>query len=221
VYSPPVAQRGVLALARAAMAVVAAVAIVAQLVELAGLGILDPVNFFSYFTIQSNLIGIVVLAAGAARWREPRSGTFDRVRGAAVVYLTVTFVVYGLLLSGIEVDTSVPWVNTIVHQVMPIAVMLDWIVDPPRARIGLRDALVWLVYPLGWLGYTLIRGALVGWYPYPFLDPSNGGYGTVAIYVVAIFVFGFLLCLAVAGIGSVLGGRGGRDVAADRQSSSA
>ena len=41
------------------------------------------------------------------------------------------------------------------------------------------------------MAVTLVRGAIDGWYPYPFLDPANGGYASVAIYVVGIFV-GFL-----------------------------
>ena len=59
--------------------------------------------------------------------------------------------------------------------------MLDWIVDPPTDRLSLRDGLLWLVFPLVWTALTLVRGAVDGWYPYPFLDPANGGYGQVAV----------------------------------------
>jgi hypothetical protein len=119
----------------------------------------------------------------------------------------VTFVVYGLLLSGTDVDTAIPWVNTIVHQVFPIAIIVDWLIDPPRHRIAFRQSLVWLVYPLVWTGYTLLRGAVVDWYPYPFLDPANGGYPSVAAYVVAILIFGAILCAILAWIGNLAGSR--------------
>ena len=52
--------------------------------------------------------------------------------------------------------------------------------------MSFRDGLLWLAFPLVWTGLTLVRGAIDGWYPYPFLDPVNGGYGTVAVTVVAI-----------------------------------
>jgi hypothetical protein len=66
--------RGLLvATCRLVFAVVTLVAIAVQLADLAGNGVLDPVNFFSYFTIQSNLIGVAVFAVGAARWRDRRS----------------------------------------------------------------------------------------------------------------------------------------------------
>jgi hypothetical protein len=65
-------------------------------------------------------------------------------------------------------------------------VVLDWILDPPQSRLAVRDALLWLVYPIAWAVLTVARGAVDGWYPYPFLDPANGGYGQVAITIVAI-----------------------------------
>ena len=58
-----------------------------------------------------------------------------------------------------------------------------------------------------WTGYTLVRGALVDWYPYPFLDPANGGYGTVAAYVVGILIFGSIVSAVVAVAGSAMRGR--------------
>jgi hypothetical protein len=47
-----------------------------------------------------------------------------------------------------------------------------------------------------WLAYTLVKGPIVGKYPYPFLDPANGGYGTVAVYCVAILLVMALVCVA-------------------------
>ena len=69
-----------------------------QLADLSGRGVLNPVSYFSYFTIDSNLIAATVLLIGAARWRAEPSPTFDLVRGAAVVYMSVTGIVFTLLL---------------------------------------------------------------------------------------------------------------------------
>jgi hypothetical protein len=199
--------RSALALYRLVFSLLALAAIVVQLADLAGKGVLNPVNYFSYFTIQSNLIGVAVLLIGAAAWRAARSSTMESVRGGAVVYLTITFVVFALLLSGTDVDTAIPWVDTVLHKIFPIVVIVDWLIDPPIARLTLRQSLVWLVYPLVWVAYTLVRGAIVGWYPYPFLNPANGGYANVAAYVVAILVFGLLLCGIVGSVGNALSGR--------------
>ncbi len=192
---------------RAGFAVLTLVAIAAQALDLQSRGVLVPANFFSYFTIQSNLIAVAVFLIGVARWRTPTSPTWELVRGQAVLVMTITFIVFALLLSGTNVDTALPWVNAVVHQVMPIAVIVDWLIDPPRYRISFATSLRWTIYPVIWVAYTLIRGALVDWYPYPFIDPANGGYGTVATYVVAILAFGVVLCAVIAWVGNILGSR--------------
>jgi hypothetical protein len=196
-----------LAIARLAFAALAIVAIAFQLVDLATRGTLDAVNFFSYFTIQSNLIAIAALVLPAAAAVSGAQRRYDLLRGGAVVYMTVTGVVYALLLSNTDVDTALNWVNIVVHKVMPVVVVLDWLVDPPAARIPLRRSLVWVVYPLAWIAYTMVRGALVGWYPYPFLDPGPGGYGPVVVTTGVIVGAGIVLCLVVAAVGNALGAR--------------
>lgn len=154
-------------------------------------------NFFSFFTIQSNIIvAVVLLIAGLTSFGERPTPSFDMVRGAAVAYIALVGVVYGVLLSGYQNDlqTSLPWVNTIVHKVIPIVMVVDWIINPPGRRIDFRRALIWMVYPLIYLAYTLIRGPQVDWWPYPFLNPhhEDQGYGVVAIYCVGIAI-GFII----------------------------
>jgi hypothetical protein len=196
---------------RIGIALLPILAIAATVVDLAGRGVLNPVNFFSYFTIQSNLIGVAAFLLAATSPNRTRG--IDLLRGASVVYLSVTFVVFALLLSGTNVDTAMNWVDFILHKLFPIAVLVDWLIDPPRRRITPREAVGWLAYPLVWVAYTLIRGPIANWYPYPFMDPANGGYATVAAYVVGIVIFGILVIALIAGVGNALrGGRPPQDV---------
>jgi hypothetical protein len=196
---------------RIGIALLPILAIAATVVDLAGRGVLNPVNFFSYFTIQSNLIGVAAFLLAATSPNRTRG--IDLLRGASVVYLSVTFVVFALLLSGTNVDTAMNWVDFILHKLFPIAVVVDWLIDPPRRRITPREAVGWLAYPLVWVAYTLIRGPIANWYPYPFMDPANGGYATVAAYVVGIVIFGILVIALIAGVGNALrGGRPPQDV---------
>ena len=196
--------RAFLALLRWGGVAVILAAIVAQVKVLGDAGRLDAVNFLSFFTIQSNLIGAVALAAIALRG-DQRPRWVDWLRGAATVYLTITFVVVIALLQGIDVGLQLAWVDFALHKLSPVIVVLDFVLDPPRTRLSTRDALLWLVYPLIWLAYTLVRGAAVGWYPYPFLDPTDaGGYGSVAVTCLVIVVAGAVLSLAVAWLGNRL-----------------
>ncbi len=199
--------RSVLAVGRVGFAALTLVAIGVTLWRLIELGRLDVVNFFSFFTILSNLLAAVAFLVGALRPGAVGSRTWDLVRGQAVVMMTVTFVVFALLLSDAEVGIPDAWVDTVLHRIFPIVVIVDWLIDPPASAISVRDSLVWLAFPLVWTGYTLIRGAFVGWYPYPFLDPANGGYATVAAYIGAILVFGAIVCAVVALAGSAMRAR--------------
>ena len=182
-------------------------AIVVAAASLVDEGRFDPTRFFAFFTIQSNLIGVAAFAWLVASRGKPRSRGLELLRGAAVVYLTVTFFVVIVVLSGEDVQLDLVWVDVVLHKLFPVVVVLDWLVDPPMVRLTNRDALLWLVYPIVWVVVTLVRGAADGWYPYPFLDPAKGGYGTVAVVVIAITI-GFLVLAAVtAAIGDRLGRR--------------
>ncbi len=191
---------------RALFGLLVLAAIGTQLADLAGRGVLDPLHYFSYFTIDSNLLGAAVFLILAARHGE-RSAGFEMVRGLAVICMTVTGIVFTLLLSGTDVDTAIPWVNDVVHAVMPLVVAVDWLLDPPRAKLTYRQGLTWVVFPGIWLAYTLIKGPIVGKYPYPFLDPANGGYGTVAVYCVAILGMMALLCIAAVWVANAANDR--------------
>ena len=96
-------------------------------------------------------------------------------------YLTLTFVVFALFLSGPQedLDTHIAFVNFVVHYLIPIVLLVDWFLDPPRHRLGMGVALAWLAYPLAWFAYTLARGSWADWYPYPFVDVDRHGYGGV------------------------------------------
>ena len=187
---------------RLASVAVVVVAIVTQAVVLTNADAFDPTRFFAFFTILSNLIGVAAFLWLLAMGARPRSRSLDLVRGAAVVYLTVTFFVVIFLLSGVDVQLQLVWVDVVLHKIFPIIVVLDWILDPPRTRLRFRDGLLWLAFPLAWTGFTLVRGAIDGWYPYPFLDPAHGGYGTVAVMVIAVTIGFALIAAATIAVGN-------------------
>ncbi len=186
----------VLAGVRLAAVVIVLAAMVAQAIELADHGTFDATRFFAFFTIESNLIGVAAFVLVLAVRGAPRSRALELLRGGSAVYLTITFVVVITLLSGVDVQLQLPWVDFVLHKLFPIVVVADWILDPPGARLGIRDALVWLAYPLVWVAATMLRGAADGWYPYPFLNPDPGGYGQVVITIVAVTI-GFAAFAAV------------------------
>ncbi len=164
-------------------------AVITEVATLHQRGRLDAFNFFSYFTIQSNLIAVAILLLTASLFSQALPAhTLAMVRGAATLYIVTTGIVFSLLLAGIEGAefTAVPWDNWVLHYIMPLAVAVDWFVDLPAERLPWRRAIVWLLYPLAYVVYSLIRGPVVGWYPYPFLNPAPHGYIAVVGTSIAI-----------------------------------
>ena len=189
-----------LTIARIARAGFAALDVLAVGVALAhGTG--SVANFLSYFTIESNLGAAVVLTVAAVA--APGGRAWAWIRGAATFCMVVTGIVYAVLLAGHDVGVIDPWVNTLLHQVMPAAVLLDWVLLGPAVRAP-RRTLWWLAIPLAFFAYSLVRGPMADFYPYPFLDPRlPGGYPRVAAYAAGLAVVLAVLALAVGAVAAV------------------
>ncbi len=69
-----------------------------------------------------------------------------------------------------------------------------------------------IVFPVLWLVFTLIRGAFVGFYPYPFVDVDEHGYGRVLLNCLLVAV----LFLALAAGATTLDGRLRRKTTVER-----
>ena len=128
--------------------------------------------------------------------------------------MTLVGIVFAVLLRDTDLGALLPWVNVVLHYVMPCAVVLDWLLRPPAIRLGARHLATCLVFPAVYLAYALARGAVTGWYPYPFLDPGHvGGYAGVAAYCIGIAA----ACLTV-GTALLAGGGRQRNARANRSS---
>lgn len=184
------------------LAVVVAATVIAQLVLLVGGG--QDVNttaatapvplatkllrFFSYFTVQSNLL--VLAAAVSLVIRPHRDGPVWRVlRLDALLGIAVTGVVFATLLSDLVQHSGIgTWFNAGFHQFSPVLALAGWLLFGPRPRIDARTIRWAFVWPVAWLAYTMVHGAITGWYPYPFLNADKLGYGQVGITLVIILV---------------------------------
>jgi hypothetical protein len=167
-------------------------------------------NFFSFFTIDSNVATIVVCLIGAgyafARRNDPR--WFNVFRVIVVTYMGVTGIVYNLLLRGVELPqgTTVEWSNEVLHVAACAYIVLDWFIAPGRSPLPWRTLRAIAIFPLVWVVYTMIRAPFTTglnyggkpFYPYPFLNPglAHEGWFSVAFYIV-------LITVVVLGIGAV------------------
>jgi hypothetical protein len=165
------------------------------------------IHFFSFFTIQSNLLAaaallIPVIAPASA------AGQFlarPSVRTAITAYIIVVGVVYYLLLHGISQATG--WRLTFehaLHYVTPPLFVLDWLLFVPKRDLPWTPRPAALVFPTVYAVWILILGAATGWYPYPFLDVGKHGYAGVAVSIAWLVLAFLALGLALVGCGRLM-----------------
>lgn len=167
-----------------------------------------PEEYFSFFTIQTSLIAVVVLTVGAQFAWTGRHETrvLNIVRLSSVTFTVVVTLVYNLLLRGLPADAAdagYVWPvlpNEILHVWAAIFMLIDWMLSSRRINLRVRTIFWVLVFPLAWLVYSIIRGLIVGWWPYWFINPNEpAGIQGMLTYIVGIMLF--LLTVAIGLIG--------------------
>ena len=159
-------------------------AIITEIAVLVERGTFVPSNFFSYFTILTNMLAAIVLITSAVLLAPKKRGRiFSHVRGATTLYAAITGIVFSTLLANIEgaTLTAVAWDNIVLHYIMPIVLIVDWVIIDRSLKISFKQSFIWLAFPLAYVIYTLLRGSVTGWYPYPFLNPATGGYTDILV----------------------------------------
>lgn len=166
-------------------------------------------DWSTYFTILSNAAGAVVITVLLARpalfTRNDRVGAIWRaLRLDTVLMIIVTGVVYNALLAGGPKEGWDFLSNMMLHIVMPIVTPLVWLVAGPRRIISQGTIYAALVLPLLWAVYALARGLVIGAYPYPFLDVSTDGWGSVLSFIAVIVVVAIILGYVLLGLDRIM-----------------
>ncbi|GAB3617215.1 hypothetical protein GCM10027416_17720 [Okibacterium endophyticum] len=132
-------------------------------------------NYVSYFTTLSNASAAAVLVIGScvAFRRDTDPPWYSLAFACVVTYMVTTGAVYNFALRAVV--NQVGWANEMLHLIGVVYVVIVWIVMPGRHVVRWSRTWLIVVFPAGWLGYTMIRGLIDGWYPYSFLDPSQPG----------------------------------------------
>lgn len=166
------------------------------------------INYFSFFTILTNIL-VALAFTGPLLGEGSRLGRWsasEGVRAAVAMYIVVVGVVYHFLLHPYWNPTG--WsllVNVVLHYVMPVAFVLDWLWFTPKGRLRWIDPAKWLAFPLIYGGWTLIHGLATHWWPYGFVNVDQLGLGRVVMIFGALLVFFLLVGLALVGLDRVFG----------------
>jgi len=158
------------------------------------------VNFFSFFTIQTNILVALAMLLPAVAPGSWLARFFDSpaVRIAIANYIIIVGVVYHALLAHLWDPEGLNLLSLIIlHYGTPVAFVADWLLFNAKGKTRWFATLTALAYPAAYAVWTLARGAVTGWYPYPFIDVVEQGYAVVlanmAGLALAFLALGLLL----------------------------
>lgn len=151
-------------------------------------------RMLGYFTVLSNMLVAAAMCAAAMGWSVP-----PRLAAGLAMWMAMTALIYHTLLSGLWAPQGMAWwADQGLHTAVPILVLVWWWVFAPKP-ISWRDIPVWLAWPAAYGVYALIRGAVTGFWAYPFLDADTAGWATVAVGLAIM-----LAAFAAVGAGLVI-----------------
>ena len=162
------------------------------------------VQFFSYFTILSNSLVVLCYLSPGARSFFGRAG----VQSAVALYIAVVGLVYALVLARLWSPKGLQFaVDAALHYAAPVLFLGYWLLFVDKSALRLAAVPKWLIFPVAYCVYVLLRGAFTGLYPYPFLEADTLGYARVAGNIAMLVAMFLVLGLVLAVIGRSLARR--------------
>jgi len=185
----------------------------------------DPLSSLSYYTIQSNLLCLVVM--GIIVYRQWQGKSLDSrcmhiVKSGTLMAILLTFLVFNIVLLPSMIEQNMARYitglgNILVHYFTPLYFLLDYLLFDPKGQLRKTDPIWWPAFPIYYFIYANIYAACGGTYsdgetysrfPYFFIDPDIIGAGGVAIAVALIIAFYIGLSYAFVGLDWLLASRG-------------
>ena len=153
------------------------------------------VSFFSYFTILTNTLVATVLTCAVSQRESAARRWFLQpwVSSGIAESIAVVGLAYNILLRHLWHPEGWQFIaDELLHDVMPVLFLGYWWCCVPKGTLRLWHLPLWMIYPLVYFIYALLRGHLLGAYAYPFIDVAVLGYPQVLANAGGILV-GFVL----------------------------
>ncbi|EZP62583.1 hypothetical protein G9Q84_01245 [Pseudomonas sp. P7] len=165
------------------------------------------INFFSFFTVLTNTLAVVVLSYALVQRDSAAKRFFLRpaISSGITVSILVVGLAYSLLLRHLWQPEGFQLIaDELLHDVMPVLFLIYWWRCVPKGSLRLKHIGAWMIYPLVYFAYALLRGDLLGQYQYPFIDVATLGYPQVFVNAGGILAGFVLIALAVVGLDKVI-----------------
>ncbi|MDQ0122535.1 hypothetical protein J2W17_001480 [Pseudomonas lini] len=160
-------------------------------------------SFFSYFTVLTNTLVATVLTCELTSRESAARRWFLRpaVSSGIAVSMALVGLAYSLLLRHLWHPEGWQFLaDELMHDVMPLLFLGWWWCCVPKGTLRLWHIALWLIYPLAYFAYALLRGHLLAAYPYPFINVDKLGYPQVFVNAGGLLVGFVLIALLVIGL---------------------
>ncbi len=167
--------------------------------ELGGMGLGATLwALAGFFTILTNALMAATMLTIAATGRRLSFGWMTMVTQSMIV----VGLIYHMLLAHLFNFSGLSWwTDQAFHKILPAIMLWFWLMETTRHDPRGGQPLWWLIWPAVYAVYAMARGALTGWYPYPFLNVGQLGLGAVAINMAAMVAGFAVLGYALNAIG--------------------
>ena len=164
-------------------------------------------RFFDFFTINTNILVALCFSFIAVAPNSKAGQFFSKATTitAITVYIIIVGIVYNIILrSTWDPQGLQKLVDELLHSVTPVLFLIFWLVYVPTGNLKWENAFPWLMYPVLYMTYALIFGAVTKFYPYPFVDVSNLGYGKALTNAGLVLLVVLFLSFAMIGTGKLM-----------------
>ena len=162
------------------------------------------VQYFSYYTILTNLM--IAWVTTVLFIRRQDTSKRQKLLTAILVYIMTVGLTYNTILRSLWKPEGLQLLaDNLLHSIIPFLYLVFWIFFVRKQSLQWKDMFPWLIYPLGYLIYILIRGAYFRVYPYPFVDVAQLGYARVMLNSLGVTAVIIIFSLLFIGISKLLG----------------
>lgn len=165
------------------------------------------VRFFSFFTILTNLLVTIYYTI---HWLQKPTSLLLRLQkpgvlSAVTLYIAVVGLVYQIVLRSIWSPVGLQkLVDELLHSIIPVFTLVYWFLYEKHTETSWKSIPSWLLYPLFYLAYILIRGSFSNFYPYPFVNVTELGLQKVLINSSVLVVVFLSIALGLTVISKLL-----------------
>lgn len=164
-------------------------------------------RFFSFFTIDTNIIVALCFTFIflGSKYRLGRFFSKASTMTAITVYITIVGIVYNVILRSLwEPQGMQKTVDELLHSVIPALFIIFWLIFVPIEQLKWKNAFPWLIFPILYMAYAIVHGAITRFYPYPFVDVNDLGYTKALLNAAGILLVILLLSLALIATGKLM-----------------